>query len=136
MLIQSSPPTPVPGRFVGDGAPVIAAAPPTSTPAEMPRVAPQPVSAVEKQAAANSQPTASQLQSAVDTINKSMKSVSPNLSFSFDEDVKRVMVKVTDSSTGEVIKQFPSEAAIAIARAVEQMQKNQTQKGLLFEQKA
>lgn len=135
MLIQNSPSLPVPNRFVGEGAPVIAAATPASTPAEMPKVAPQPVTAVEKQAA-DAQPSASQLQGAVDTINRSMKSLSPNLSFSFDEDVKRVMVKVTDSSTGEVIKQFPSEAAIAIAKAVEQMQKEHTQKGLLFEQKA
>jgi flagellar protein FlaG len=77
------------------------------------------------------QPTVAQLESAVHDLNQSMKANSSTLAFSIDPDTEQTVVKLMDSSTGEVIKQFPSKEAIAIARAI-----GDIQQGLLLKQKA
>ena len=77
------------------------------------------------------QPTVAQLESAVHDLNQSMKANSSNLAFSIDPDTEQTVVKLMDSSTGEVIKQFPSKEAIAIAKAI-----GDVQQGLLLKQKA
>jgi flagellar protein FlaG len=77
------------------------------------------------------QPTVAQLESAVHDLNQSMKANSSNLAFSIDPDTEQTVVKLMDSSTGEVIKQFPSKEAIAIAKAI-----GDIQQGLLLKQKA
>lgn len=77
------------------------------------------------------QPTPAQLRNAVDKINSSMKEINSNLQFSIDDDTQRVIVKVVESQSGEVIKQFPSEEALSIAKAIDRFQK-----GLLVKQSA
>ena len=77
------------------------------------------------------QPTVAQLENAVSELNQSMKANSSNLAFSIDPDTEKTVVKLMDSSTGEVIKQFPSKEAIAIAKAI-----GDIQQGLLLKQKA
>lgn len=72
-----------------------------------------------------------QLKSAVDIINHAMQQSHQNLEFSVDSSTKTPVVKMTDSTTGQVISQFPSEAALAIAHSIDQMQP-----GLLLKQKA
>jgi flagellar protein FlaG len=72
-----------------------------------------------------------QLESAVHDLNQSMKANSSNLAFSIDPDTEQTVVKLMDSSTGELIKQFPSKEAIAIAKAI-----GDIQQGLLLKQKA
>jgi flagellar protein FlaG len=42
--------------------------------------------------------------------------VQTNLKFRVDEDLRRVVVSVVDSDTGETILQIPDEAALAVAR--------------------
>lgn len=79
----------------------------------------------------STEPSSAQLKDAVDKINSSMKEINSNLQFSIDDDTKRVVVKVVESKTGEVIKQFPSEEALAIAKAIDRFQK-----GLLVKQSA
>jgi len=76
-------------------------------------------------------PSVAQLESAVRDLNQSMKANSSNLAFSIDPDTEQTVVKLMDSSTGEVIKQFPSKEAIAIAKAI-----GEIQQGLLLKQKA
>jgi flagellar protein FlaG len=76
-------------------------------------------------------PSVAQLESAVRDLNQSMKANSSNLAFSIDPDTDQTVVKLMDSSTGEVIKQFPSKEAIAIAKAI-----GEIQQGLLLKQKA
>ena len=76
-------------------------------------------------------PSVAQLESAVRDLNQSMKANSSNLAFSIDPDTSQTVVKLMDSSTGEVIKQFPSKEAIAIAKAI-----GEIQQGLLLKQKA
>jgi len=77
------------------------------------------------------QPSVAELESAVRDLNQSMKENHSNLAFSVDPDTEQTVVKVMDSSTGEIIKQFPSKEAIAIAKAI-----GDIQQGLLLKQKA
>lgn len=82
-------------------------------------------------AAAPAQPSLEELKSAVATINKAMQQSNRNLEFSVDNDTDRTVVRMVDTSTGELIRQFPSEATLAISREIERFQQ-----GLLLRQKA
>jgi flagellar protein FlaG len=52
------------------------------------------------------------------------------LTFSVDQDTGTTVVKVIDKSNGDVIKQIPSEEAIALAKALDKL------RGLFVQQKA
>jgi flagellar protein FlaG len=69
------------------------------------------------------EPTAQDLQSAVDKLNKNIKENHTNLDISVDSNTKELVVKVVDSSNGDVITQFPSKVAIAIANNIDRVQK-------------
>lgn len=86
---------------------------------------PQPLPAQQRPA-----PTPQQLQQALQTINRKLAS-STSLEFSFDKSTKQTVVKITDMESGEVIKQIPSETALAIAELI-----GEFQKGLLLRQEA
>jgi len=79
-----------------------------------------------------SKPTSAQLQGVVDDINRTMKSMNKNLEFSVDKDSNRTVVKMVDVDTGEVIRQFPSEEALAISRSIDE----QLKQGMFIKQKA
>lgn len=70
------------------------------------------------------------LREAVDKINQTVNVRASNLNFSVDEETGLRVVKVMDTSTKEVIRQFPSEEALSIARSLDQL------KGLLVRDKA
>lgn len=98
---------------------------------------PQTASATEigaskvEQPAARAQPAnKAELQDAVATSNNFLKTVTNAVEFSIDEDSGNTVVKVVDTSTKEVIRQFPSEEMLAIAKALDKIQ------GLLIKQKA
>ena len=91
---------------------------PVKTVADTPKAEPQHASVEE-------------LKSAVAAINQVMQQTNLNLQFSVDTDTQQTVVKMVDTSTGEMIRQFPSEATLAISRGIEQFQQ-----GLLFTQKA
>ncbi|QJQ04862.1 flagellar protein FlaG [Undibacterium piscinae] len=78
----------------------------------------QTTDAVQRSAAT---PSTDQVKQAVKDINKSMQSLSQGLEFSIDADSKQNVVKVIDPQTKEVIRQMPSEEAIEIAKALDQM---------------
>jgi len=67
---------------------------------------------------------------AVKAINEAMLSSSQGLEFSIDDETKDIVVKVIDVSTREVVRQMPSEEALAIAKSIDKMQ------GLLIRQTA
>lgn len=69
-------------------------------------------------------------QQAVDDIAESFSSMATGLELSVDEDLGRVIVKITDPETQEVIKQIPSEDAVALAKSLGKMT------GLLLKAKA
>lgn len=52
---------------------------------------------------------------AVDRIQNFMESARRNLNFSIDKDTGRVVVKVLDGESGDVIRQIPSEDALKLA---------------------
>ena len=76
-------------------------------------------------------PTAEQLSDAVRQINKAMQQSNRNLEFSMDEDTHRLVVRLTDTETGELIRQIPSEETLAISRSIDEFQQ-----GFLLKQKA
>lgn len=58
------------------------------------------------------------LQSAVAQINEHMQNVERSLQFTIDEDSGRDVVTVLDKKTEEIIRQFPSEEVLVIARQI------------------
>ncbi|MDX3904132.1 MAG: flagellar protein FlaG [Pigmentiphaga sp.] len=75
-------------------------------------------------------PELEQLQAAVDNFNQFIPLAARNLTFSIDEDSGTVVVKVIDGDTQDVIRQIPSEEALALSRSLDQL------KGLLLDGKA
>lgn len=130
MLIQNTSnmaQAPQPARFTSDGEPGAVVTARSNVEVKSGVVVEQ----VAAKQVAEQQPSATQLQNVVDNINKVMKQSNKNLEFSVDTDTKKSIVKLVDSETGDVIRQFPSEEALAISRSIENIQK-----GLLLKQKA
>jgi len=67
---------------------------------------------------------------AVDKLNDFASKNASDLNFSKDEETGRTIVKVVDKATDTVIRQIPSEEAVAIAKSIDKMQ------GLLINHKA
>jgi flagellar protein FlaG len=63
-------------------------------------------------------------------INDFLKSSSSNLEFSVDGDSSKIVVRVVDAQTNELIRQIPSEVMLVISKAMDQMS------GMLIQQKA
>lgn len=106
------------------------AAPRASVPdTHVTKVAPSPVS-VAQPVTANNQSSEEQVKQAVQKIQETIDNLAQNLRFSVDEDTGKTIIKVVDAHTEEVIRQFPTEQAIEIARALDKVQ------GLLFNGKA
>ncbi|MDR2838217.1 MAG: flagellar protein FlaG [Azonexus sp.] len=69
------------------------------------------------------QPTEQDVQAAVDQIDKFVATSAPNTNIAFSIDPEDgFLVKVIDGATKEVIRQFPSKEAIAIAKALDKLQ--------------
>lgn len=71
-----------------------------------------------------------QVEEAVKAVNEFIQPLNNSLQFNIDDDTGKTVVKVIDMSTKEIIRQFPSEEMLSIAKAVNKMQ------GLLIQQKA
>ena len=123
MVIQSISPINQAGqpdiRMAGQPAVRMDSAPPARAVAELP------AQKLPKQASVE------ELKRAVAAINQAMQQSDRNLEFSVDSDTKKTVVRVVDTSTGEWIRQVPTEAALAISRSIDQFQR-----GLLLSQKA
>lgn len=59
---------------------------------------------------------------AVKTANAYAQSVSTSLQFSLDQDSGRTVVKMIDTATDEVLRQFPSEEMLAVSKSLDRMQ--------------
>src|SRR5690242_2876371 len=75
-------------------------------------------------------PDQAELKRAMEAANTALRSISTDLEFSLDQATGKTVVRVIDNSTQQVIRQFPSEEMLAIARAIDRFQ------GLLLRQKA
>jgi len=71
------------------------------------------------------------IQRASADLQRRVNTLAPELQFSVDETSGRSIIKFTDRATNEVIRQFPSEEALALTRAMDQFQR-----GLIFNRKA
>ena len=71
-----------------------------------------------------------QVKQSVEKIAEFVSSRQSELSFSIDDTSGSQIVKITDVQTKQIIRQFPSEEAVAIARALDKLQ------GLLIKDKA
>lgn len=65
-------------------------------------------------------PSMEQLKQALQEINDSSQYNARGLKFSLDKESERTIVKVIDTQTQEVIRQIPSEEALAIAKSLDQ----------------
>ncbi len=79
------------------------------------------------------QPSPEQLNNAIDVINRVLQQSNHSLEFSVDSDTKRPVVKLVDTETGELIRQYPSDEMLAISRSIDQFQQRQ---GLLLKHQA
>ena len=71
-----------------------------------------------------------QLNAAMDKLRQAAEISSSSLSFAVDHDTGKAIVRVTDQTTGQLIRQIPSQEAIDLAKSINQMQ------GVLFNKKA
>jgi flagellar protein FlaG len=68
-------------------------------------------------------PSPEALKASIDKMNEDLRQSKVNLDFSIDSKSKEVVVKVIDSSTGDVLTQFPSKQALAISESIANKQK-------------
>ncbi len=70
------------------------------------------------------------LQSAVEQTQKFVSTANKDIQFKVDDRFDRMIVKVVDRETGEVVREIPSEEMLKMAQALEKLQ------GLLVKQEA
>lgn len=71
-----------------------------------------------------------QVRDAVSQIQQATYALAHNLRFVINEDTGKIVIKIVDDQTKEVIRQIPTEEAISIARMLDLIQ------GLLFSDQA
>lgn len=71
-----------------------------------------------------------ELEDIVDKMSETVKIMQRNLNFSIHDDTGMTVVKVMDASSGEVIRQMPTEDALRLAERLDEM------RSLLFEARA
>ena len=71
-----------------------------------------------------------QVEAAVKAVKEFIQPMASNLAFEMDDDTGRTVIKITEASSGELIRQIPSEEMLEIAKALDRLQ------GLLVKQKA
>jgi len=69
------------------------------------------------------------IKESIQKVNDMVKTMGRELEFSVDEETHLRLVKVVDTQTHEVIRQFPSEEVVQIAKALDRLQ------GLLIKDK-
>jgi flagellar protein FlaG len=71
-----------------------------------------------------------QVRDAVSQIQHFTYALAQNLQFAINEETGKMVIKIVDGQTKEVIRQIPSEEAVSIARTLDRIQ------GLLFNDQA
>ncbi len=89
-----------------------------------------PTQTVDAVTATKVTPSIAQLNKAVSDINKTIQSLSPGIEFTVDKESDRVVVKIIDQQTNEVLRQIPTEEALEISKSLGKLQ------GLLIKQQA
>jgi flagellar protein FlaG len=115
--------------LANDGKPVVVSVP-SSDSSVQPGVSPE-LPRVAVMQTAEQQASSAQLRNVADNINKVLKQSNKNLEFSVDTDTKKSVVKLIETDTGDLIRQYPTEEMLAISSAIDQFQQ-----GVLLKQKA
>ena len=68
------------------------------------------------------------LNDALEALNAAVKNTPTALSFSRDESSKRFVVQVTDTNTGEVVRNLPGDAVLRMSRQLDSL------KGVIFDE--
>jgi len=68
-----------------------------------------------------SQPSASQVDVAIEAANRSMQAVATNLKFEKDNTSGKIVVRVIDSETQQVLRQMPSEEMLSMSKALDSL---------------
>lgn len=68
-----------------------------------------------------SQPDKLAVENAIVSMQDATQAMQRNLDFSIDDSTGRMVVKVTDSASGEVIRQMPTEEALRLAESLDEM---------------
>lgn len=76
------------------------------------------------------EPARQPVEEAVSSIKEFAQSIQRNLNFALDDSSGRVVIKVTDGMSGDVIRQIPSEDALRLAESLEEV------RSLLFKAEA
>jgi flagellar protein FlaG len=78
--------------------------------------------------------SATELNDAVTALQKAMAPMAQDLQFSVDKDTGETVIKVTDKTTKEIVRQIPSKEALEMAKNLDEvLHKSQ---GVLIQQKA
>ena len=107
------------------GAPVVTASSNATIPTELSL---EPQQNTVKQIA-EQQPTSVQMQNTVNGVNKMLKQNGQNLEFRVDAETNKLVIKLFDKETGDMIRKIPSDEMLAIARSIDRFQQ-----GLLVKQ--
>ncbi len=78
------------------------------------------------QAAESRSLTSTQLQEVVSQINEFVQTIERDLTFSHDEISGKMVIKVVDSGSGELVRQIPSEEVLALATVFEDVSNDST----------
>lgn len=73
-----------------------------------------------------------QLQKAVDDANEVFEQINSDVRFVVDKESKKVVIKLVEHGSGEVINQYPTEQALAISKAIAQMQSDIVERHAAF----
>ena len=65
-----------------------------------------------------------ELEEAVNKVESFLSSQNRDLSFTIDDETKRTIVTVKESSSGEVIRQIPSEEVLKLASRIQELQED------------
>ena len=74
---------------------------------------------IQGQESSSSRDAKNEIEAAVDELNNRLENQEIQVAFGVDNKSGRVVVSITDSSTGELIRQVPSEETLEFARNVE-----------------
>lgn len=89
------------------------------------------VKTVPRQGEVSSDYSDQEISDAVKEINKKLALSEVGVEFAVDKDTDRMVVKVVDAKTKDVIRQIPNEDVLAISKSLDKLQQ-----GLLIKEKA
>ncbi|MDO6558179.1 flagellar protein FlaG [Paraglaciecola chathamensis] len=68
------------------------------------------------------QPNQQNLEEAISEVNEFVQTRNKQLNFSVDDDSGKQVVKVTDSDSGDIIRQIPTEEVLSLSRRIKELQ--------------